>query len=153
MRLVSHTRFNKNDVAELKICTLKDMMNAMFVSSALSDNIWGELALIAYFILNRVPHKKLYLTPYELWKGYAPSLNYLKVWGCLAKVALPNHKRSNIGSKTFDVVVIGYAQNNATYRFMSLSNFSISKYGDAESFEHVFPLKKDVPHVVPNVIS
>jgi len=75
------------------------------------------------------------------------------VWGYLAKVALPSHKYSNIGSKTFDVVVIGYAQNNATYRFMSLSNFSISKYGDAESFEHVFPLKKDVPHVVPNVVS
>ena len=35
---------------------------------------------------------------------------------------------------------------------MSVSDFSISKYMDAEFFEHVFPLKKDVPHVVSNVV-
>jgi len=35
---------------------------------------------------------------------------------------------------------------------MPFSDFCISEYRDAESFEHVFPLK-DVPHVVPNVVS
>jgi len=30
--------------------------------------------------------------------------------------------------------------------------FSISEYRDVEFFEHVFPLKKDVPHVVSNVV-
>ena len=35
------------------------MMNAMLVSSGLSDNMWGEAVLTAYFILNRVPNKKL----------------------------------------------------------------------------------------------
>jgi len=89
------------------------MMNAMLVSSGLSDNMWGKAVLTACFILNRVPDKKLDLTPYELWKGYAPNLNYLKVWGCLAKVTLPSHKRSNIGRlKTFDDVFIGDAQNS-----------------------------------------
>jgi len=53
----------------------------------------------------------------------------------------------------FDAIFIGYAQNSATYRFMSLSDFFISEYRDAELFEHVFPLKKDVPHAVPNAIS
>ena len=108
-----------------------------------------EAVLTTCFILNRVPHKKL--TPYELWKGYTPNLNYLQVWGCLAKVALPSHKRSNIGPKTFDAIFIGYAQNSVAYRFMSLSDFSISEYRDVEFFEHVFPSKKDVPHIVPNV--
>jgi len=35
---------------------------------------------------------------------------------------------------------------------MSLSDFSISKHRDADFFEHVFPLKRDVPHVVSNVV-
>jgi len=74
------------------------------------------------------------------------------VWGCLAKGAPPSHKRSNIGLKTFDAVFIGYAQNSTAYIFMSLSDFSIFEYRDAEFFEHVFPLKKDVPHVVSNVV-
>ena len=53
----------------------------------------------------------------------------------------------------FDAIFIGYAQNSATYRFMSLSDFFISEYRDAELFEHVFPLKKNVPHVVSNPVS
>jgi len=53
----------------------------------------------------------------------------------------------------FDVVFIVYAQNNAAYRFMSLSDFSISEYRDAKFFEHVFPLKMDVPYVLPNAMS
>ena len=42
---------------------------------------------------------------------------------------------------------IGYAQNSAAYRFMSLNDYSIFEYRDAEFFEHVFPLKKEVTDV------
>ena len=52
-------------------------------------------------------------TPYQLWKGFAPNFKHLKVWGCLAKVAYPEFKKTNIGPKTFDCVFIGYAQNSA----------------------------------------
>jgi len=83
------------------------MINAMHISSCLSDNMWGEIVLTACFILDRVPHNQLDMTPYELWKGYASNLNFLKVRGHLAKVALPSHKHSNIGLKTFGVVFIG----------------------------------------------
>jgi len=75
------------------------------------------------------------------------------VWGCLAKVALPSHKRTNIGPKTFDAVFIGYAQNSAAYRFMLLGDYSISEYRDAEFFEHIFSLKKKVPNVVVDVVN
>jgi len=124
----------------------------MPLSYGFTDNMRGEAILTAYFILNKVPHKKLDLSLYELWKGYALKLSYLKVWGCLDKVALPSYKRFNIGPKTFDVVFISYAQNSVAYRFMSLSYFSISEDRDAEFFEHVFPLKKDVHYVAPNVV-
>jgi len=73
--------------------------------------------------------------------------------GVFCKVALPSHKCSNIGPKTFDASFIGYAQNSVAYRFMSLFDFSVSEYRDAEFFVHVFPLKRDVPHVVSNAMS
>lgn len=48
---------------------------------------------------------------------------------------------------TFYVVFIGYADNSAAYRFMSLSDRSLSESRESEFFENVFPLKKDsVPH-------
>ncbi|CAN1310245.1 Retrovirus-related Pol polyprotein from transposon TNT 1-94 [Linum perenne] len=130
----------QNGIAERKNRTLKNMMNAMILSSGLPNNLWGEAVLAANHILNRVPHKKLDKTPYELWKGYAPNLEYLRVWGCLAKVGILAHKRSVVGSKTFDCVFIGYASNSAAYRFMRIDDRSICEYRDAVFFENDFPL-------------
>lgn len=141
----------QNGIAERKNRSLKNMMNAMLVSSGLPDEMWGEAVLSACHVLNRVPHKRLDKTPYELWKGYPPNLSFLRVWGCLAKVGLPDYKKSNIGPKTFDAVFIGYA--HAAYRFMSLSDRSICEYRDAEFFEHVFPLKKGDVASVPSCSS
>ena len=47
-----------------------------------------------------------------------PNLNYLKVWGCLAKVAVPKPKKVKVGLKTVDCVFIEYAQNSNAYRFL-----------------------------------
>ena len=69
------------------------MMNAMLVSSGAPLNLWEEAILSACQIQNRIPYKKIGKTFYELWKGYAPNIAYLKVWGCLAKVLLPEPKK------------------------------------------------------------
>jgi len=68
------------------------MMNVMLLSLGLPDNMWGETVLSACYILNRVLHKKLEQTPYKLWKGQALNLSFLRVWGCLAKVPIPDVK-------------------------------------------------------------
>ena len=73
------------------------------------QNLWGEAVLMVNFILNRVPYRKTQQTPYEKWKGRMPNLNYLKVWGCLTKVAVPKPKKVKVGPKTVDCVFIGYA--------------------------------------------
>ena len=107
-----------NGVAERKNRSLKETMNALLNSSGLPQNLWGEAILTVNFILNRVPHRKTQQTPYEKWKGRMPNLNYLKVWGCLAKVAVPKPKKVKVGPKTVDCVFIGYAQNSNAYRFL-----------------------------------
>ena len=134
----------QNGIAERKNRTLKEMMNAMLLSSGLSDNMWGEAVLSACFVLNRIPHKRLDKTPYELWKGHAPNLSYLKVWGCLAKVPFSALKKSTVGAKTFDCIFIGYAQNSVVYRFMCLNDKTINEFRDLEFFEHVLSLKQSL---------
>ena len=76
----------------------------------------GEAVLYTCYILNRVPHKKLDQIPYKLWKGYASNMSFLRVWGCLPKVPLPNFKCKSICSKIFDSMFIGYAQNSVVYK-------------------------------------
>ena len=99
------TDFKRND----KCITIKFWTTSQFV---------GEAILSANYILNRIPHKKTNKSPYELWKGRRPSYKYLKVWGCLAKVAVPIPKNVKIGLKTVDCVFIGYAHNSSSYRFL-----------------------------------
>ena len=75
-------------------------------------------------------------------------MSYLKVWGCLAKVLLPDLKKRKIGSKTSDCLFIGYAQQSSAYRFLVLkSNIldhnTIVETKDAEFFENIYPLKVD----------
>ena len=68
-----------NRVAEQKNRTLKEMMNAMLLSSYLPQNMWGEAILSANYLLNKVPKKKAKKTPYKLWKGIKQSYKYLRV--------------------------------------------------------------------------
>ncbi|RDX95866.1 hypothetical protein CR513_21545, partial [Mucuna pruriens] len=60
-------------------------MNTMLVSSSTRNNLQGKGILSASTLQNRIPHKRIRKTPYDLWKGCQPNLKYLKVWGCLAK--------------------------------------------------------------------
>jgi len=127
------------------------MMNAMLISSGAPPNMWGEALLSACHIQTRILYKKTGVTPYELWKGHAPNLNYLKVWGCLLKVLLPELKRKKLGPKIFDCMFIGYAQHSASYRFLltrsdnnAMEVNTIVETKNAEFFEYVFSLKTHI---------
>ena len=82
----------------------------------------GEAILSACHIQNKVPHKKTDKNPYELWERRKPNLEYLKVWGCLAKVMLPEPKKRKLGFRTCDCVFIGYTSNNSCYRFLVIKS-------------------------------
>ena len=138
----------QNGIAERKNRTLKEMMHAMLISSGLPQNLWGAALLSANYILNRLPHKKLDKTPYELWKGRSPSYKYLKAWGCLAKVMVPIPKRIKTGPKTIDCIFIVYAISSSVYRFLvhkyaipDIHVNTIIESRNASLFENIFPSK------------
>ena len=121
----------------------------MLNSYGLPFNLQGEALLCACYILNKMPQKNCDKSPYELWKGRKPSYKYLKVQGCLAKVALLPPKRTRLGPKTVDCVYLGNAHNSYAYRFLVIKYDvyiiyvnSIIESPDAEFFKHVFSYKK-----------
>jgi len=138
-----------NGIAERKNRTLKEMMNAMLITSGLPQNLWGEAILSANAILNKIPKKGMEKTPYELFKGHKPSYKYLRVWGCLAKVEVPKPKQVKIGPKTIDCIFIGYAHNSSAYRFLvhksdnqEVQVGTVIESRNATFFEEVFPSKE-----------
>ncbi|GKC38507.1 retrovirus-related pol polyprotein from transposon TNT 1-94 [Tanacetum coccineum] len=112
----------QNGIAERKNRTLKEMVNAIYLI------------------------RKKEETPYELWIGRKPSYQYLRVWGCLAKVAVPTPKAQKIGPKSVDCIFIGYAKNSSDYRFIvhesknpDIQKNTVMESRNASFFEHIFP--------------
>ncbi|RVW13937.1 Retrovirus-related Pol polyprotein from transposon TNT 1-94 [Vitis vinifera] len=69
------------------------------------------------YILNRVPTKVVPKTPFELWKGWKPSLRHIRVWGCPSEVRVYNPQEKKLDPRTISAYFIGYAEMSKWYRF------------------------------------
>ena len=114
----------QNGVAERRNRTLMDMVRSMLSYSTLSVELWMEALKTAAHILNRVPSKSVPKTPYELWFGKKPSLNYLRVWGCPAEAKLFNPQQKKLDDKTVSCYFIGYPDKSKGYRFYCPDRFT-----------------------------
>ncbi|KAL0314558.1 UNVERIFIED_CONTAM: Retrovirus-related Pol polyprotein from transposon TNT 1-94 [Sesamum angustifolium] len=142
---------SSNGVAKRKNRTFKDMINSLLLTSELPKYLWGEALNTACHILNRVPLKHNTSTPFELWKGRKPSLKYFRVWGRLAKVLVPEHKRKKLGPKTVDAVFLGYVETSYALRFLVIKSEipgievnTIVEFRDVVFLEDVFPMKTGI---------
>ena len=78
----------QNGVAERRNRTLMNMVHSMLSNSTLPVSLWMEALKTAAHISNRVPSKLVPKTPYELWTGRKPSMNYIHFWGCAVEAIL-----------------------------------------------------------------
>uniref|UniRef100_A0A2N9HDI0 CCHC-type domain-containing protein n=1 Tax=Fagus sylvatica TaxID=28930 RepID=A0A2N9HDI0_FAGSY len=86
----------------------------------------------------KVLSKKIQSSPYELWNGRKPNLNYLKVWGCIAYFRVPDPKRTKLGPRAIKSVFVGYAVNSKAYRLLDLSSNTIVESRDVEFIKNKF---------------
>uniref|UniRef100_A0A2N9I7Q6 Retrovirus-related Pol polyprotein from transposon TNT 1-94 n=1 Tax=Fagus sylvatica TaxID=28930 RepID=A0A2N9I7Q6_FAGSY len=108
---------DQNGVAERRNRTLLDMVRSMLSSSNLPKSLWAEALKTAVYILNRVPTKAVPKTPFELWKGWKPSLRHMRVWGCPSEVRIYNPQEKKLDPRTISGYFIGYAERSKGYRF------------------------------------
>ena len=92
------------------------MVRSMISYSTLPISLWMEALKTTIHILNRVPSKSVPKTPYELCTGNEPSLNYLRVWGCLAEAKVFNPNIGKLDYKIVNCHFIGYPENSKGYR-------------------------------------
>ena len=70
---------DQNGVAERRNRTLLDMVRIMLNGSNLPKSLWTQALKTAVYILNRVTTKAIPKTPFELWKGWKPSLRHARL--------------------------------------------------------------------------
>ena len=94
------------------------MVRSMLSCSKLSNSLWSEALKTAMYILNRVPTKAVLKTPFELFKGWKPSLQHVRIWGCPSKVRVYNLHEKKLDPRTISGYFIGYAKKSKGYRFI-----------------------------------
>ena len=82
-----------NGVSKRRNQTLLDMVRSMLSFTYLPYYLWGYSLLTAAHLLNKIPSKAVPTTPYEIWFGRKPNLNYIKVWVCPAYVRVTQQSK------------------------------------------------------------
>ncbi|KAL0421271.1 UNVERIFIED_CONTAM: Copia protein [Sesamum latifolium] len=113
---------DQNGVAERRNRTLLDMVRSMMASSKLPKFLWIEALKTAVYILNRVPTKAVSKTPFELFKGWKPSLRHVRIWGCPSEVRVFKPQEKKLDPRTISGYFVGYAERSKGYRFYCPSN-------------------------------
>jgi hypothetical protein len=96
------------------------MVHSMLSNSMLPWNLWIKALKTAMHIINYVLSKSVPRTPYELWTGRKPNINYLHIWGCPAEAKIFNPQLGKLDPKTISYHFIGYPDKSKGYRFYCL---------------------------------
>ncbi|RVW82840.1 Retrovirus-related Pol polyprotein from transposon TNT 1-94 [Vitis vinifera] len=140
---------DQNSVAKRRNRTLLDMVRSMLSSSKLPQFLWTEALQTIVYILNRVPTKAVPKTPFELLKGWKPSLQHMRVWGCSSVVRIYNPQEKKLDPRTISGYFIGYAKNSKGYRFYCPShNTRIVESRNAKFLEYDL-VKRTIAEVQP----
>jgi hypothetical protein len=100
----------QNGVAERKNRHNIEVARALMANKSMPHHYWPEVVATAVYIMNRTPiavvHGK---TLEEKYSGRKSDLSYLKVFGCIAYVHVPNELWTKLDPKAEKCVFIGYS--------------------------------------------
>ena len=140
----------QNGVAERKNRSLMEMARCMLKAKGLPHKLWMEAVACATHVLNRCPTKVLKtITPFEVWHDRKPSVDYMRVFGCLAYAHVPQQLRGKLDDKAIKCIFVGYSARSKGYR---LFNPVLQKVFESQDVifveDSTQPMVSfDVPHV------
>ena len=118
---VSYT-LQQNGVAARKNRSLKDMETFLLHAKHLPPSLWVEGVSCASYLHNRVPHKSVVgATPFEALHGHKHNVCHLRFFGSKAWARIPLEKRKAFQSQSSECILLGYADDEKSYRMMEIA--------------------------------
>jgi len=108
----------QNGVAERKNRSLTEMARCVWSRVKLFCMCFG---LRLSCVLNRCPTKALQsITPYEAWHDRKPSIEHMRIFGCLSYALVSQTQRKKLDDKAVKCIFVGYSIENKGYRLYHL---------------------------------
>ncbi|KAJ0919654.1 putative RNA-directed DNA polymerase [Helianthus annuus] len=131
----------QNGVVERKHRHLLNLARSLLFQSYVPLSFWSDCVLTAVYIINRLPSSVLLgRSPYELMFGFKPSLEHLRIFGCLCFSTVLNDL-DKLSFNAEKCVLIGYSNVKKGYKLWSLDNKKEFYSRDVKFYETVFPFK------------
>nr|KYP39287.1 Retrovirus-related Pol polyprotein from transposon TNT 1-94 [Cajanus cajan] len=99
---------------------------------------WAEVAHTIVFLQNRLLTYNQVVkdrTPYEAWYGHKPSLNFLKIFGCLCFTHVSQSKHNKLDKRASLDIFIGYSTVSKAYKIFQPQTGSIVVNKDVNFIE------------------
>lgn len=104
-----------NGKAERANRTILERTKILLYDSKLPNTFWAEAAACASYISNVTLRKRKNKTPFELFYGAKPNIDYLRVFGCIVYFHIPKQKRDKLDLPDKIGIMIGYARERRGY--------------------------------------
>ncbi|GKA00706.1 DUF4219 domain-containing protein [Tanacetum coccineum] len=103
-------------VVERKNRTLQEMSRTMLNEQSIPQKFWCNAVDTSTYILNRILIRPILgKTPYEIFRGRKPSLEYFKVFGSKCFILNTKDYLTKFDPKSYEGVFLGYSQNSKAY--------------------------------------
>jgi transposase InsO family protein len=113
----------QNGVCERRNRTLMEMARCLLFEKKMPLKFWAEAVSTASYLLNRMVTKVLgEKTPYELWHGYKPNVEHLRVFGSPCFYLLPEVNRGKLDQKAELGILLGYSTKSSGYKVFDLKS-------------------------------
>ncbi|GJU97693.1 retrovirus-related pol polyprotein from transposon TNT 1-94 [Tanacetum coccineum] len=111
----------QNGVAKRRNRTLIEAARTMLADSKLPTIFWAKAVNTACYVQNRViivkPHNK---TPYELFRGRTPALNFMRPFGCHITILNTINHLGKFDGKSDDGFFVGYSLTSKAFRVYNI---------------------------------
>ena len=124
--------------------SLDELASTILSGSSLPKYFWADAISTTCYVMNRVLIRPiLKKTPYELFNGRKPNIDYLKVFGCNCYIL--NNGKENLGKifeKMDNGIFLSYSLSSHAYRVYNKRLMIVE-----ESIHVVFDEANDTKHV------